>query len=230
MVPPTESAASAIQPLKLVRSSMHWTETTSAAALVMRYLIPLRRQLIEIFDSDQEADEALKLLFNHLLTAGFSGHNRGRLRDFLVKAIRSAAKARWKQRPESSLGELELGQTTADSEVWLNRWRDCLLQRAWRSLEREEHQLPGTPVYSVLQIAAKSPQQTAEMLAMRVAEERGLAIDKQTVTSTLPRSRAMFAQFVADEVAETLEQPTGPTVKQEIKTLGLTSAFVNLRR
>ena len=46
-----------------------------------------------------------------------------------------------------------------------------------------------------------------------------------TVQKILPEARALFAQLVADEVAETLEKPTGAAVKREIGQLGLGKAF-----
>ena len=57
--------------VNLVRSSQSWTETDSAAGFVLRYLSPMRQQLARVLGSDDEADQALKVLLTHLVTAGF---------------------------------------------------------------------------------------------------------------------------------------------------------------
>jgi hypothetical protein len=63
------------------------------------------------------------------------------------------------------------------------------------------------------------------MLVVQIAADTGIKIDQPTVERVLLEARALFAQLVADEVAETLEKPTGEDVKREIGQLGLGKAF-----
>jgi hypothetical protein len=214
--------------VNLVRSSHPWTKADSAAGFVLRYLAPMRRQLIALLGSEQQADEALKLLLAHLVSAGFGDYKNGRLRDFLVRGLRSAAKSRLSELPKDETSHVDLEQLTIESKEWLRLWREGLLERAWRSLERKEHAEPDSPVYSVLHLATTNPGATPEMLAVQVNTEFGLQIDQRVVREVLPEARAMFAQLVADEVAETLETPTIEEVKREIGQLGLGKAFAGL--
>lgn len=214
--------------VNLVRSSNPWTEADSAAGFVLRYLSPMRRQLIASMGSEEQADEALKLLLAHLVSAGFGDYKKGRLRDFLVRGLRSAAKSRLSELPQDETSLVDLEQLTTESKEWLRLWREGLLERAWRSLERKEHAEPDCPVYSVLHLATTNPESTPEMLAVQVNTEFGLQIDQRVVREVLPEARAMFAQLVADEVAETLETPTIEEVKREIGQLGLGKAFAGL--
>lgn len=214
--------------VNLVRSSHPWTEADSAAGFVLRYLSPMRRQLIAILGSEQHADEALKLLLAHLVSVGFGEHKRGRLRDFLVRGLRSAAKTHVNDMPEGDRPNLNLEGLTLESKEWLLLWREGLLERAWRSLERKEHAEPESPVYSVLHLATLNPQATPAMLAVQINTEFGINVDKAKIQESLPAARALFAQLVADEVAETLEAPTGEDVKREIHQLGLGKAFSGL--
>ena len=214
--------------VNLVRSSHSWTEADSAAGFVLRYLSPMRRLLTSLLGSTAEADAALKILLAHLVQAGFGEHKRGRLRDFLVRGVRSCAKARLSEMPEDVAQYVVLESVTLESKDWIAVWRDCLLERAWRSLERHEHANPDSPVYSVLNTATANTSATADVLAAKIAEDYGTEIDASGVEKTLPVARALFAQLIADEVVETLESPSEGDVKEEIKALGMAQAFSGL--
>jgi len=216
---------SATSTVNLVRSSHPWTEADSAAGFVLRYLAPMRRQLTEVLGSSQHADEALKLLLAHLVSVGFGEHKRGRLRDFLLRGIRSAAKNRVADLPEDKRPVIDLDELTLESKQWVSYWREGLLERAWRAMERQQHQTPEPPVYSVLFHSTSNRSATSEEIAVAIQNESGLDIDAATVQALMPQARTLFAQLVADEVAETLENPTGEDVKREIAQLGLGKAF-----
>ncbi|MFK8114615.1 MAG: hypothetical protein AB8B91_20605 [Rubripirellula sp.] len=211
--------------VNLVRSSHPWTKADSAAGFVLRYLVPMRRQLTKVLGSAEHADEALKLLLAHLVSVGFGNQKQGRLRDFLLRGVRSAAKSHHTELPEKDRPPLNLEEVTLESREWLAYWRDGILERAWRALERQEHADSGSPVFTVLHCATSQPQATPAMLVVQIASETGVQLEEKLVAKTLPLSRALFAQLVADEVAETLENPTGADVKMEINLLGLGKAF-----
>jgi len=214
--------------VNLVRSSQPWTEADSAAGFVLRYLTPMRRSLTAALGSTSEADRALKLFLGHLVSVGFGEHRQGRLRDFLIKGIRSAAKNRINEMPPEQRNRVRLDEVTADSKAWITLWREGLLERAWRSLERQEHAHPDTPVYSLLHSATRNPQATPEMLAAQLATDENISLDPQQVPGLLASARAVFAQLIADEVAETLDDPNEESVKQEIARLGLGKAFTGV--
>jgi hypothetical protein len=127
--------------------------------------------------------------------------------------------------PEEQRSQTRLDDLTLESKEWIKFWREGLLERAWRSLERQEHAKPNAPVFSVLHCATTNPQATPEMLVVQIATDNGVQTDAETIRAMLPEARAIFAQLVADEVAETLESPSGDDVKQEIQLLGLSRAF-----
>ena len=66
------------------------------------------------------------------------------------------------------------------------------------------------------------------MLVIQLATETGIQIDESKAEIILTEARKMFAQLVADEISETLENPKSADVRQEIKTLGLGKAFVGI--
>jgi hypothetical protein len=211
--------------VNLVRTSHPWTRADSAAGFVLRYLAPMRRQLTEVLGSGDRADEALKLLLAHLVSVGFGEHNRGRLRDFLLRGIRSAAKNCLADSAGGKQNDVNLDVLKLESKQWITYWREGLLERAWRALERHEHTSADPPVYSVLHYSTANQDASPEKLVMILRSESGIDVDAATVSTVLPEARALFAQLVADEVAETLESPTGDDVKKEIGQLGLGKAF-----
>ncbi|TWU42176.1 hypothetical protein [Novipirellula artificiosorum] len=220
--PPTGNRTTSVN---LVRSSNPWTSANSAAGFVLRYLIVVRKQLIAVLGSSERADECLKILIAHLVSVGFGEHKKGRLRDFLIRAIRTTAKARISDLTVSERPTTDIDSVLSDNEQWLSLWRTGLLERAWRSLERKEHIDPQRPLFSVLHCATTKPKQPGQSLRERLKSERGVELGEADIQSLLPVARASFAQLLADEVAETLEKPTKEDVKAELKTLGLTKAF-----
>ena len=214
--------------VNLVRTTHPWTEADNAAGFVLRYLAPMRRILIQSLGSPSEADEALKKLLTHLVSVGFGKHRRGRLRDFLLKGVRSAAMKRISAMSEVDAEKTCLDELTLESQTWMTYWREGLLERAWRSLERQEHATPEMPFYSVLHCATAKPQSTPAMLVVQIASEFKVAMDEQTVQATLITARGLFAQVLADEVSETLQDPSQEDVKEEIALLGLAKAFTGV--
>jgi len=95
-------------------------------------------------------------------------------------------------------------------------------------LERIEHADPKRPLYSVLQCATANPQATPGMLVIQLATDMGINVDEQSTETLLSEARKVFAQLVADEVADTLEKPDSNAVTKEIKSLGLSKAFVGI--
>lgn len=211
--------------VKLVRSSHPWTQADSAAGFVLRYAMAMRRHLIAALGSATDADEALNLLLTHLINSGFGEHRHGKLRDLVILGLRSAVRARWKDKADDQRVLECLEQLKPESSEWLRSWREGLLERAWRSLERLEHSHPESPVYSILHSATAKPQATPEILVVQIAAETGVQTDQEMIRKLLPEARAMFAQLLADEVADTLDDPDSNDIKQEIRILGLSRAF-----
>lgn len=222
------SLSGARSSVNLVRSSHSWTEAESAAGFVLRYLSPMRRQLIGVMGSESEADQALRILLTHLVSAGFGEHRKGKLRDFLAKAVRSCAKARLSEQGQLDDASERLAKISTDSKDWLILWRECLLQRAWRALERIEHQNPGKPLYSVLWCSTTDAKAGWDQLASAVQNRCGVQLSQMQLQELKQEAKANFAQLLADEVVETLEKADKASVKQEIRNLGIGGVFSGL--
>ena len=214
--------------VNLVRSSHSWTEADSAAGFVLRYLTPMRSHLRVVLGSESEADQALRVLLTHLVAAGFGEHKRGRLRDFLARAIRSCAKARLKELNKLSADKSELAEVTPESKEWMKLWRQCLLDRAWRGLERIEHHDSSQPLYSLLWTKATRPDANEEDIVEAIRIRTGQEVGVEQLDAIELDAKAVFAQLLADEVVETLETPDKSMVEKEIRSLGMGAAFAGL--
>lgn len=222
------SSSSSRSSVNLVRSSHSWTEAESAAGFVLRYLAPMRRQLTTVLGSTKEADQSLKILLTHLVSAGFGEHRKGRLRDFLARAVRSCAKARLTEQGRLESDKEKLEMLVQDSKEWVVMWRDCLLERAWRALERMEHQDQDRPLYSVLWSSTVNPKASLDELAEAVEKQCSVKLDQMKLQQMKLEAKAAFAQLLADEVVETLENPDKASVKKEIQSLGIGGVFSGL--
>ncbi|WP_286763135.1 MULTISPECIES: hypothetical protein [Rhodopirellula] len=247
--------------VRLSRSRQTWTGAGSAAGFVLRYLPPMRRLLTDVLGSESDADRALAILISHLVKAGYSGHAKGRLRDFLILGLRSAAKARVteieakaKKAGESvTPRELDLDSAKTESRKWLSYWREGLLQRTWRALEREQHrertrahriesgdvdaedagvvaiEPVNDLVHDVMRMVADHSGESSEVIAGRVAELAERSVSASEVKRQLPIARSLFAQLLADEISLTLENADAKAIQAEIGKLGLQKAFSGLQ-
>ncbi|EMB15590.1 hypothetical protein [Rhodopirellula europaea] len=247
--------------VRLSRSRQTWTGAGSAAGFVLRYLPPMRRLLTDVLGSESDADRALAILISHLVKAGYSGHAKGRLRDFLILGLRSAAKARVteieakaKKAGESvAPRELDLDSAKTESRKWLSYWREGLLQRTWRALEREQHrertrahriesgevdsgdagvvaiEPVNDLVHDVMRMVADHSGESSEVIAGRVAELAERSVSASEVKRQLPIARSLFAQLLADEISLTLENADAKAIQAEIGKLGLQKAFSGLQ-
>ncbi len=247
--------------VRLSRSRQTWTGAGSAAGFVLRYLPPMRRLLTDVLGSESDADRALAILISHLVKAGYSGHAKGRLRDFLILGLRSAAKARVTEIESKAkkAGEsfrprdLDLDSAKTESRRWLSYWREGLLQRTWRALEREQHRerarahriesgevdagdagvVADEPVndlvHDVMRMVADHSGESSEVIAGRVAELAERSVSAAEVKRQLPIARSLFAQLLADEISLTLENADAKAIQAEISKLGLQKAFSGLQ-
>jgi hypothetical protein len=202
-------------------SSRAWTQSRGAAALVVRYLLPMRGQLAESLGSDSAADIALRMLISHLITEGFGSHGRGRLRDFLMRGMRSAARAIVAELPADRRPEIDFSTWRGDDPKWVSRWRAEILARAWRELERNEHRDLSRPVFTILRAAVGHPKETAEMLAVRVNTESDVVVQPSTIRALIGPARRRFAELLLREIRMTLEQNDDASVRGELTAIGI---------
>jgi len=181
----------------------------------------MREQLLQWTGSETIADQSLRLLIGHLVTQGFGPHGRGRIRDFLLRGIRSAAKAAIAEMPPADQPTIDFSTWKPDAAEWIGHWRAAILARVWRELERDEHQDLSRPLFSILQTATAHPRETAEMLAIRINTQSDVIVEPAAIRKLIGPARQRFAELVWTEVSETLQDRDEASVKAELVEVGL---------
>lgn len=222
--------------VQLDRSEYQWDTAESAASFVLRYICSLRRFLDTGFQCNERTDQILKDLIQDLVNNGYRKTEHTRLRDYLISQLSDyiAINLQNSTTPPLVKGfdEWKKTEVSLASLNWMRCWRDSLLERAWRALERTEHVTTDKPLYSVLHASSLNPSATISMLSVRVATTQGLKLSEQELTDLLDEARQSFAQNLADEVSETISENTVAGVSEEIQLLGLNRAFdgINLAK
>jgi len=225
MISSTGTQSTTGSSLTFDQTSRPWTDAENAAGFVLRYLVPMREQLTHWTANEVIADESLKRLITHLVTQGFGANGKGRIRDFLIRGIRSAAKSVVNDIAEEKRPAIDFNLWTPDSKAWLIYWRNNLLARAWRSLERVEHKSPDRPIYTALRASTERSDETPAMLVVRINTETEFRVDPAGLADLLASGRTLFGEMLTHEIAETLDAVEIDAVEQEKRYLGLNDLF-----
>jgi hypothetical protein len=213
-----------------IGGSQPWNEAGNAAGFVLRYLPSMREQLVQWLGSGPLADESLRRLIAHLVAQGFGEHGKGRIRDFLMRGIRSAARSTVADVAEPKRPVIDFTKWTPDAPAWIATWRKGLLNRVWRELERREHRDPSQCHYTALKFATEHPQEDAKMLAVRINTELKQKIEPKSIPAILVAGRALFAQLLEHEITETLDLGGDEAVLEEATILGLAGIFASAKQ
>lgn len=161
---------------------------------------------------------------------------RGPFRNYLKLALIHLIKDVYRQRAAqgrqialslSELADRESQQGTAnvsrDGEASFEAsWREELLARGWVAL-RDEQLATDRPYFSLLKLKVDQPTLTAAELAQRLAAELAHLppLPETAVRKLLQRARESFADWLLDEVAQTLTRPSREELESELIALQL---------
>jgi hypothetical protein len=207
--------------------STHWPLITDPVKFVLRYAPAIRGYLRFLLRPPADVDEVLQEFLLSVVKRGFTPDRirNGRFRHYLIATIRYRAWRYLRRKAPRPLSDEQAGRLEAPAEIapadaeWLAGWRQCLLDRAWETLEIKERQAPGNWHYTVLKLTSDHPDADSVELAAHVAADPPLS--PAAFRKQLSRARAAFAQAVIDEVERTLETPTPEAVVEELAEVGL---------
>jgi RNA polymerase sigma-70 factor (ECF subfamily) len=218
---------------RLSRISTVWTVVRQAHGaqagealgfLVERYGKAVRRYLLAAVRDPHVADDLAQEFALSVLRGGLRGADpeRGRFRNYVKTALFNLVSGyRRKQRGcVAGCAVPGLPPTPAADEeadrLFLESWRDQLLERAWRGLAGA-----SPKGYAVLRLRAEQPRMASHRMAERLTAELGEPISADAVRKTLERARALFARLLVEEVACSVEPPTAERVEEELAELRL---------
>jgi hypothetical protein len=227
--------------MRLDQIETDWTMVHEPAHLVMRYAPAVQRYLGALIKNKHDAEEVAQEFFLWVSEHGLPRirQDRGRFRDYLKQVVRNNALnfLRRKKPCVDSDDLLQLPDPESDCRIpdkeWVIHWRRCLLRRAWRKLEKHQQRSKSNLFHTVLRLCATHPQEDSRSLAGRASEVAGRPLRPEAFRKQVSRARAMFAQFLVKDIAETLTDPSTNDVEDELVDLGLmvyVRDFLPLRR
>jgi RNA polymerase sigma-70 factor (ECF subfamily) len=209
--------------------------------IIERYSGAVYRYLLAVLRDKDAADEVFQEFALRLVRGGFrkADQQRGRFRDYVkVAVLRLVTDYHRKRQRDARRGTdndelVELAEDAASpdpksEQAFVASCRDEFLGRAWRGLKAIEEQ-SGQLLFTILDYRARHPdtpsQQMADELNRTLEPEK--PITAAGVRKTLERARLRFADLLLEEVAQSLDEPDGAEVEQELIDLGLHAYCAN---
>lgn len=216
------------KPLSMLEQiSTCWPMINNPVQFVMRYARAIQKYVAALVRDQHDAEEVAQDFLVKVFDKGFCPENvsRGRFRDYLKAAVRYVTLSYLRKRhpvqiDDEQLESLAQPESSADQE-WSKQWRECVLDRAWQSLELDQRQSPESMHYSILKLVTADSEASSETLAQRLAEQLGRPYRADAFRQQLRRARHHFAKLVIDEVRQTLHNPNDESIEQELIDLDL---------
>jgi RNA polymerase sigma-70 factor (ECF subfamily) len=209
----------------------HTAVQSAQQRLLDRYGEAIRRYALSALRNEDAADEVFQEFALKFVRGDFgkADPERGRFRAF-VKTIVYRLVVDYQRRVKKLSREGALHSNVAEpadtddiktNDVLFNTsWRDELLARSWQRLEADEAD-SGKPYYTVLKYRVAHPDFRSPELAEGLTKELGKPINAGAVRVLLHRARELFAEFLLDEVTESLTSGSLDEAEEELIDLDL---------
>src|ERR1043166_8932602 len=226
----------------LDRIETDWSMIHEPAHLVMRYSRAIESYFRALIKNHHDAEEAAQNFFLWISQNGLprACRDRGRFRDYLKVVVRNAALHFLRSNHPPVQNESAIAQVASHEETpgdfdreWVTHWRRCILKGVWRRLREDQANAPDSTTYAVMRLCAAFPNERSTKLAEKLAAKTNKPIGAAAFRQKVSRARRQFAQYLVDEVAQTLSDPAPADVEGELADLGLISyvrSYLPLRR
>lgn len=215
---------------ELGQITTEWSLTFDPVQFVERYAPAIRKYLLALLKNREDAEEVEQEFFLYVTKHGFprARKERGRFRDYLKVTVRRAGLNYLARKKTGRQINLDLSHFPAPEEPqpipdqeWIVEWRECLLARTWQRLREHQKRSPGNIAHLAMQLKVANPQADSSELAAKASAAEGRAIRVDAFRKQLSRARHVFAQFLVNEIAGTLDRPTPDEIAEELIDLGL---------
>jgi RNA polymerase sigma factor (sigma-70 family) len=198
--------------------------------LVQRYCGAVYRYLLASLRNPDAAEEVAQEFALRFVRGDFrrADPERGRFRDFVKTTLYHLIVDYHRRRqgqPQSLPGDsgalpAVVEDVNQAEQLFVERWREELLDLAWTALKAVEH-ATGQLFYTVLRWRSEHPDAPATELAEQLSARTGKRCTDFGIRQTLHRARAKFATLLLDEVSRSLETTAPERLEQELIELGL---------
>lgn len=209
----------------------NWSQVNDPVRFVARYAPAIRNYLHALIRNPHDADDAAQEFLTRIGERGFDDltlQQGKRFRDYLIAAVRNAARSHLKQvgrrqqHEEYSFADPIAEETSSEAEAqWIAEWRKCALDRSMGALLRRERSSEGNLAHSVLKLRMEHPEERDAELAEKLSQKVGRTIKPEAFRKQLSRARRLLAELLVLEVAETLSTVNPEEVEEELIATGL---------
>jgi RNA polymerase sigma-70 factor (ECF subfamily) len=215
---------------RLNEISTRWAILKDPVQFLLRYGPAIRKYLQALLKNPDDVEEISQDILLRVVQEGFgrASPDKGRFRDYLKTAVRNAALNHLRRKHAVQPGDAMLQQVpdrdepcSETDQAWLADWQRCVLGKAWRALDTHERKSAGNLFHTVLRLSVDHPEEDSVQQAERTSQIVGRTVRPEAFRKQLSRARRMFAEVLADEVSDTLENPTRERVEEELIDLGL---------
>ncbi len=233
------------EPQRLNEIATQWTQVHQAlwgegqeaaqaqSELFQRYGGALRRYLQAAVNDSVAVDDLTQEFALALVSGGFQHlqPERGRFRDYLKGVLFRMVRKHWRRQDRDAQQlstEIDLTDPAsfpaACDEQFRQSWRDELIARTWEALA-----LRDETYFTVLHYRAVHPDMPIEATLGELSAQLGKPLTAQGVRQMLHRARKLFATFLLERVAGSLEFPTPDAIHEELRDLEL-AGYVSVRK
>lgn len=196
--------------------------------LLRRYSLAIHRYLIGATRNVETADELFQEFAMRFLRGDFQNADpgKGKFRQYLKTALFRLVvdhQRRTSRTPltlEAKGAEPSQTDERVSEQEFTSAWRQELLDAAWEKLRRHEADT-GQPLYTVLRFRTDHPDVRSPQMVERLAPTLGTSIDAGWIRKQLHLARNKFADFLLEQVAQSLANPTSAELAEELIELQL---------
>ena len=207
--------------------STQWSRLGDTNVFVLRYVRAIESYLNRLLDSEDEANEVLQVFLVRVLEKGFehADPDRGRFRHYLSRSVRNAARTYQRRKSQTPITESISDEGIAESDpldvVWQKEWHDCILNRAMKKLQHREQTSPGNLGHTIIQLHIHDDGKDSAAQAQKLSAQTGREFTPTAYRKQLSRARHALAEFLVQEVAETVESGSQEDIRNELRDVGL---------
>jgi RNA polymerase sigma-70 factor (ECF subfamily) len=196
--------------------------------LLQRYSFAIHRYLLGATRGADAADDLFQEFAVRFLRGDFQNADpdKGRFRQYLKTALYRLVvdfHRRQNRAPRTMEGHA-VEPAATDERVsdleFTDAWRRELLDAAWERLRQFERE-SGQPLYTVLRFRTDHPEVRSPQMVERLAPSLGSHVDADWIRKRLHLARNRFADFLLDQVAQSLAEPTSDAIAAELVELEL---------
>jgi RNA polymerase sigma-70 factor (ECF subfamily) len=188
--------------------------------LLLRYTTAVYRYLLGAVRDPDVASDLCQEFAVRFLRGDFhrAAPDRGRFRDYVKTALVNLVNDHHRAR---QAGPKPLAVDAAAPELpseddFVGGWRQSVLDQTWKALAEV-----NPAFHATLLLRIENPDMPSPEMAQRLTELLGKPMTPENVRKSLQRAHAKFAELLLDQVAESLDDPTGDALEGELQALDL---------